>query len=252
MNAGIQDAHNLAWKLALVAAGAAAPALLDSYDAERRGVDLATVRKASVFQGDDGAADSPAARAGNRELAVQLASPLARVTLLSSEHELEIHYRASPIVAGYRDGASRRRGRRPTWEGPAPGDRVYAPGLLVTADGATTSLRALQRGTAHQLLILAGEADATALAAYVDLAASAKARFGRWLDAAVVVVADRPPAAAAPGVAVLADPAFGVHGHLGAAADTLYLIRPDGYLGFRGQPPDGARLAAYFAAIVAG
>jgi 2-polyprenyl-6-methoxyphenol hydroxylase-like FAD-dependent oxidoreductase len=252
MNAGIQDAHNLAWKLALVAAGAARPALLDSYDAERRGADLATLRKSDVFQGNDGGGDSPDARAWDRALAVQLASPIARLAMLSSEHELEIHYRESPIVVGYREGARGRARKHPAWDGPTPGDRVHAPGPLVTADGATTSLRALQRGTAHQLLILAGEAEAAALAAYVDLAATAKARFGRWLDAAVLVVADRPPAAAAPGVAVLADPGFAVHGHLGAVADTLYLIRPDGYLGFRGEPPDGARLAAYFAGIVAG
>ena len=38
MNTGIQDAHNLAWKLALALAGDAAPGLLDSYDAERRPV----------------------------------------------------------------------------------------------------------------------------------------------------------------------------------------------------------------------
>ncbi|MBL8363460.1 MAG: FAD-dependent monooxygenase [Rubrivivax sp.] len=36
MNSGIQDAHNLAWKLAYVLTGRAAPRLLDSYDAERR------------------------------------------------------------------------------------------------------------------------------------------------------------------------------------------------------------------------
>ena len=35
-NLGIQDAHNLAWKLALVLRGAADPALLDSYETERR------------------------------------------------------------------------------------------------------------------------------------------------------------------------------------------------------------------------
>ncbi|HEY2257310.1 MAG TPA: FAD-dependent oxidoreductase [Variovorax sp.] len=35
-NSGIQDAANLAWKLALVAQGQAGDALLDSYDAERR------------------------------------------------------------------------------------------------------------------------------------------------------------------------------------------------------------------------
>ncbi|WP_161500965.1 FAD-dependent monooxygenase [Embleya scabrispora] len=38
MNTGIGDADNLAWKLAAVVAGRADPALLDSYDAERRPV----------------------------------------------------------------------------------------------------------------------------------------------------------------------------------------------------------------------
>ncbi|OBB94642.1 hypothetical protein A5782_09020 [Mycobacterium sp. 852002-40037_SCH5390672] len=38
MNTGIQDAHNLAWKLAAVIHGWARPALLDSYEQERRPV----------------------------------------------------------------------------------------------------------------------------------------------------------------------------------------------------------------------
>jgi len=45
-NAGIQDAHNLAWKLALVTAGAAGPGLLDSYEAERRPTGLMTMGQA--------------------------------------------------------------------------------------------------------------------------------------------------------------------------------------------------------------
>lgn len=36
MNSGIQDAHNLAWKLAFVLSGRAGARLLDSYDSERR------------------------------------------------------------------------------------------------------------------------------------------------------------------------------------------------------------------------
>ncbi|RPK59668.1 Pentachlorophenol 4-monooxygenase [Streptomyces sp. ADI96-02] len=36
INASIQDAYNLGWKLALAATGQAAPSLLDSYEAERR------------------------------------------------------------------------------------------------------------------------------------------------------------------------------------------------------------------------
>ncbi|CAI5514369.1 unnamed protein product [Closterium sp. Naga37s-1] len=38
MNTGIQDAHNLAWKLAALLQGTASPALLASYEAERRPV----------------------------------------------------------------------------------------------------------------------------------------------------------------------------------------------------------------------
>lgn len=38
LNTGVQDAHNLAWKLAAVLAGEGAPALLDSYAAERQPV----------------------------------------------------------------------------------------------------------------------------------------------------------------------------------------------------------------------
>lgn len=45
-NAGIHDAHNLAWKLALVIDGEADPALLDSYDTERRAVAEATLAQA--------------------------------------------------------------------------------------------------------------------------------------------------------------------------------------------------------------
>ncbi|MFI6448792.1 FAD-dependent oxidoreductase [Kitasatospora sp. NPDC050543] len=43
---GIQDAHNLAWKLAMVMRGEASEALLDSYEAEREPVAGATVRQA--------------------------------------------------------------------------------------------------------------------------------------------------------------------------------------------------------------
>ncbi|MGH7786376.1 MAG: FAD-dependent monooxygenase, partial [Candidatus Binatia bacterium] len=38
MNTGVQDVHNLAWKLAAVLQGWAPPALLDTYEAERRAV----------------------------------------------------------------------------------------------------------------------------------------------------------------------------------------------------------------------
>ncbi len=44
LNSGIQDAHNLAWKLALVLKGQAGDSLLDSYESERRPVAQRNVR----------------------------------------------------------------------------------------------------------------------------------------------------------------------------------------------------------------
>jgi hypothetical protein len=45
-NTGIHDAHNLAWKLALVAKGLAGPGLLETYDSERRPIAEATLGQA--------------------------------------------------------------------------------------------------------------------------------------------------------------------------------------------------------------
>jgi len=46
LNTGVQDAHNLAWKLALVLQGAADPALLETYEAERHPVARVVVDRA--------------------------------------------------------------------------------------------------------------------------------------------------------------------------------------------------------------
>jgi putative polyketide hydroxylase len=50
-NTGIEDAHNLAWKLAAVLRGDAVPALLDTYDAERR--PIAWLRHQQIFARTD-------------------------------------------------------------------------------------------------------------------------------------------------------------------------------------------------------
>ena len=40
-----------------------------------------------------------------------------------------------------------------------------------------------------------------------------------------------------------------VHERYGARSECLYLVRPDGYVGYRSQPADGDKLLAYLERI---
>ena len=68
-NAGIADVHNLAWKLAFVLGGQAAPSILDTYDVERRPIGRYAAERAGALGGRDGlisveGAGLPAAKIG--------------------------------------------------------------------------------------------------------------------------------------------------------------------------------------------
>ncbi|WP_416667757.1 hypothetical protein [Egbenema bharatensis] len=45
---------------------------------------------------------------------------------------------------------------------------------------------------------------------------------------------------------MLLDPQQDLHQQYGAAAESLYLIRPDGYIGFRSQPIEAEPLLQYW------
>jgi FAD binding domain len=224
MNTGVQDAYNLAWKLEL-ALGGAAPVVIDSYEAERRPVAIATVtgsgevHEANVLTGD-------AAAARDRALAAELATPARVLAAVEAGHELGVAYGDSPIVGGEVP---------PQAPGMLPGGRIPDAAPLVRADGSLTSLRELLHAPQLQLWLCAG-------AGGVDRAVARAERFGTAVRARAFVLADRPPVGSA-GVEVLADPALRAHGRLGAVADAACVVRPDGYLGFRCEPPDAGRLA---------
>jgi 2-polyprenyl-6-methoxyphenol hydroxylase-like FAD-dependent oxidoreductase len=230
MNTGIQDAYNLAWKLRLALDGAP-PALLNSYDAERREVALATVaasgavHEANVLEGD-------AAAARDRGLAAALATPAQVLAAVEAGHELGIAYPAGAVVAG----------RVPAGAlGVLPGGRVPDAGPLLRADGSVTSLRELLHAPALQLWLCAGVGGH-------ERAMELATRFAPALPVVVFAVAGVPPGAAA-GVEVVADPTLRAHGRLGAVSAAAYVVRPDGHLAFRCEPPDAGWLAARLRSI---
>lgn len=95
-NTGIQDAHNLAWKLAAVIGEAAGPGLLGTYEAERLPVARATSARASARSGEHshpGYAGSPGPGGGGRKggmLTVALGYRYARGAVLGVDPALPV------------------------------------------------------------------------------------------------------------------------------------------------------------------
>jgi len=105
INTGLEDAANLGWKLAAVLQGWAGPALLDTYDSERRPVFVSTARdfieKAIESDRDFLAAYDPSINKLAFESEWQARASGAR----SEVHSFEPNYEGSPIVTGANGGA---------------------------------------------------------------------------------------------------------------------------------------------------
>lgn len=214
MNTGIQDAYNLAWKLATAVRGCASDGLLGSYDAERRPVGEEVVSRTlrHATSGMDSDPEEPS-------------------TLLRREAQLLVGYRGSPVVGT----------RGADGEGPAPGDRAPDCGGLLYASAAfPVRLFTLLRGRDHTLLLYA---DSESRAAEFDeVAQDAGRRAYGMLNACAVL---------APEVRAHALMLPTVHDSLGefrkmygARGGEAILIRPDGYVELRTVPADGPDLDA--------
>lgn len=235
MNTGIQDAYNLAWKLALVINGAPEK-LLDSYEAERLPVGRKVLQQTDV----------------NHRLRVsgsvvadilmdRIVFPLLRVPaildvvgdfVLNRGAQLDVNYRASSLSG--QTGSFRK--------GPKAGDRA-PDGQLLDPSGQLTSLFARFRTPDFRLLIFQGrrhEADTKALVAIGRRVRAATA----GLVTPTVITSDN---TTTPGddVYVLNDPGQRTHVSYGATTPSLYLIRPDGYVGFRCHAVDEAELVDF-------
>ncbi len=242
MNTGIQDGVNLAWKLAMVIRGQAPESLLDSYQAERRpvarevlhGTDLAT--RAVTLR-------NPVAKEVRNTLMGVLAEfDFVRRRAARTLSELAIGYPDSPIVgedhAGYlRALTSLGKGPGLTdllefRHGPRPGDRV--PDVLLSDDPDDTSPRLSDtfHPTGSTLLLLKGT-DHPASDAALSAVGEVANEQGADLMKTVRIPGD------------LADASNAIRHRFGAKSACVYLVRPDGYIGYRALPPDAEEFRAH-------
>jgi 2-polyprenyl-6-methoxyphenol hydroxylase-like FAD-dependent oxidoreductase len=264
MNSGIQDAVNLAWKLALVSAGDADPALLDSYEGERRPVALEVVAAGEAMEamGRVDGAEGRAAR--DAEVRAALSDPETAHSEAVAEAELNISYRDSPVVAGRQEAgeggsltnssAGGESGEDPSLtnrvevrSGSSPdslaaGDRLPDLGPATGGPGAPeVRLHQLAQRPGHTLLLVAvgdGGEELAHLFAQLEALVARSPIF----DAAFALATDRDQA---PVGTIHLDAALA----LGVKSLAVLAIRPDRHIGLIAEPATLAAVERYEALV---
>jgi len=164
MNTGLQDAYNLAWKLALVVSGRAGAALLDSYEDERipvaRRLLSTTDRAFSLIVSDNWLAGLFRTRVLVKIMAFAMRFDRVRKLAFRTISQTGIHYRNSALSespAGLPDAA------------PRAGDRFPWLRLRFLADGPAEDLFGILDDTRFNLIVIGQPAPQIALAGLGDL-----------------------------------------------------------------------------------
>jgi 2-polyprenyl-6-methoxyphenol hydroxylase-like FAD-dependent oxidoreductase len=240
MNTGMQDGYNLGWKLALVIAGRARDVLLDTYSSERSAVGDLVLRNAAAMTRVATARHPIAQELRNRLVPLIASLEFVQARFKATLAETAIEYGASPLSGEHRGSTAH------AWllgGGVGSGSRAPDAPLVDIGSGAAISLFALLTSGRHVLLLLTGpDADAARVARLTGIASTLAARFGDTLEPLLVVA---PGYAAPTALRTFVDPELALHKRYAAAQETLYLIRPDGYVGFRSQPAEAEHVAAH-------
>jgi 2-polyprenyl-6-methoxyphenol hydroxylase-like FAD-dependent oxidoreductase len=228
MNTGIQDAWNLGWKLAVVAAGDAYADLLDTYETERMPVGRGVLRFT-----DRAYRIATSSNPLIRTLRTTLAPELVRLALASRRGRAFAFRSLSQLAIAYRDSPISQEGQPRLRTGPRAGDRL--PDAPVTQPGRppTTLHQVLAPGQFH--LLLSGPPDAWPAGDGVR----SQLRCTR-IDVHRLV---RQPSCDA-----LHDVSGKAHERLGLTelnATAHHLVRPDGHIAYRAAGTDLEGLVAY-------
>ncbi|HMJ06915.1 MAG TPA: FAD-dependent monooxygenase [Chthoniobacterales bacterium] len=213
MNTGIQDAFNLAWKLALVVKGRAPAALLGSYDLEREPIAKGVLNLTDRITRLATVTNPVAKSVRNFVLSTFSGIDLVSENIADRMAELLVNYRQSPIVQNDGGGAVR------------AGDRA-PDGELRDANGQACRVFELFRDPRHTLLVFLGNGAYHSLADAINAAVCGE----HATDIALHRI-ERGRHAHLPDA--LRDISGAVHTTYDLLGGGVVLIRPDGYIGYR-------------------
>ncbi|CAN5658913.1 FAD-dependent monooxygenase [soil metagenome] len=247
MNTGMQDAFNLAWKLALVQQGLASSELLDTYQAERHPIGQKLIKMTDAVTKVVMLRNPIGQKVRNHLMPLLASHEVVQHRAWRTISMLGINYRNSPIVGEHRETLTHAIADMASWldfaHGPAPGNR--APDGSVKNAGSEQSMRLFEvlRGTEHKILFFAGLKNAQeSFRLIAKTILEVESKYGEYIRCHVILPAPHDGNELKSVGSILVDADHSLHCLYGAAHQCLYLIRPDGYVGFRGQPIDFAPL----------
>lgn len=233
MNSGLQDAFNLAWKLALVVHGHCAPDLLDSYEAERRPVAEMITASGDAVEQAQTVTDPAERRARDQMLRAGFADLTSRHHEAIAEAELDIDYTGSPIVTGDENALL------------APGQRLPDTIEVHLTRGGISMLHELTNREGHTALLIGGSSVHSDDLARLDGSI-------RSLNGASVIEATVPLSTESGEQNPYTRLTPAAADQLGVGKITLLVIRPDGHVGLRADRNHIEALVAYHALLVSG
>lgn len=238
MNTGMQDAFNLAWKLALVHRGqSSAEPLLSSYSQERSAVGQQVLKNASRFTTLTTLQNPVAIWLRNHIVPILGSFSSLRDKIRDSFFELTINYRDSPLTDERWPSST---------HGLAAGDRLCDGVLSSVLDGRQTTLFAAIRGIRHALIFLPSLDGAEAVSQLVAIATDTAQLFPGIATSHIVLHPDTAVTnLAMTDTQTWIDVEGQIHVRFDAREPTLVLVRPDGYIGFRCQPVDSEALKTH-------
>ena len=227
MNTGIGDAYNLGWKLALVAKGLAHESLLDSYEAERM------LFARSILNGTDrGFSLQVTTDTAVQRLKILLTPLLFRIVSKIPPIRKRVFWIISQLWTEYRDSLAV---AGSAGKDPQAGDR--APyGFFET--GSSESIFDTLRGQDHHLLLFEGQGRGSMPRDLQDTEEGLRALIGSYempIAMNTVRTANRT-----------------LHERYGADLPTLFLVRPDGHIAYRGPADDPGALGSYLDGLFLG
>ncbi|OGE20224.1 MAG: hypothetical protein A3J42_03750 [Candidatus Dadabacteria bacterium RIFCSPHIGHO2_12_FULL_53_21] len=250
MNTGIQDSYNLAWKLALVLKGKSPESILGSYNEERHRIGEGVVNltdKAARMVG----IHNPVLSAIRNNLIGRLSKiDAVQEKLLTTLSQIEINYRESPIVVERWYQPDAVEGYHNYRHDLQAGERVKDYTLLSLDGKYSTQLYGLFKDTRHKLLLFTGALpEDMEFDELRKIRRSIETEYEDMIDVHLIAGTNALPPDFIKMSSVWRDEDLLMHRDFGAAKSSLYLIRPDGYIGFRNQPASLSDLLEYLPII---